>query len=88
MGTSSGLLYCLLRRNLRHCVGIDRVNYALDPAPQCEVSEYLHNAAAIGKGRLLKNRQIFHHAILHNVFHDLIYEINLSAIKIRISKIL
>ena len=49
MGTSSGLLYCLLRRNLRHCVGIDRVNYALDPAPQCEVSEYLHNAAAIGK---------------------------------------
>ena len=35
------IVYCGII--LRHGIGVDLVDYAFDPTPQCEVGEYLHN---------------------------------------------
>ena len=53
--------------------------YGFGSHPYVQIRKNVHDTSLIRKWCLLKHRQIFHHAILHNVFHDLIYEINLPA---------
>ena len=42
----------------------------------------------VGKRRFLQNGQVFHHAVVDDVLHDLIYEIDLSAIEAGIVQVL
>ena len=68
----------------RCCVGVDLFNRPAYAEPDGQVGEDLHDAALIGEGRLLQDGQILHHAVMHDVFHDLVYEINLTAVQIRV----
>ena len=56
--------------------------------PDGEIGEDLHDAALVGKGRLLKDRQILHHTVMNDVLHDLVDKINLAAVQIRVVQVL
>ena len=64
------------------------VNGCFNPGPDGQIGKDLHDAALIGKRRLLQNRKIFHDAIFDNVFDNLIDEIDLPAVQVDAGQIL
>ena len=49
-------------------VGIDLLNDPADAHPDGEIGEDLHDAALVCERRLLKHRQIFHHAVVDAMY--------------------
>ena len=72
-----GIPYSLRRR-----IGVDPVDHALNPGPQRQIGEDLHDTPLVGEGRLLEHRQVFHHAVVDDVLHDLVDKVDLSAVQI------
>ena len=64
-----------------NCVGVNLVNNTLNIKPNCQVSKHFDNAAVIRKGRILQHRHILHKAVVDNVLHDLVHEVDLIAVK-------
>ena len=66
---------------------IDDLNRISDPTPKGHIGEHLYNAASVGEGRFLQEGQILHHAVVDNVFDDLVDKVDLPVIKIRVAQI-
>ena len=64
-----------------HSVGVDPVNNPLDPQPNRQVCENLHDAALVGEGRLLEDGHVLEHTVLDDVLNDLVDEVDLSVIQ-------
>ena len=60
-------------------VGVDLLDDLADAHPDGEIGKNLHDAALICKRRLLQDRQILHHAVVDDVLHDLVDEIDLES---------
>lgn len=72
-----------------HCgIGVDPVDHRFDSQPQGQVGEHLHHAALVGEGWFLKNGQVFHHTVAHNVLHDLVDKVNLPAVQICVIEVI
>jgi hypothetical protein len=67
---------------LRRRIGIDPVNHLSDSHPHGQIRKYLYDTTLIRKWRFLKHRQILHHPVMNDILNDLIYKVNLSAVKI------
>ena len=63
----------------RRRVGVDLLDDLANAHPDREISKDFHNAALVGERRLLQDRQILHHAVMDDVLHDLIDEIDLES---------
>lgn len=64
------------------CVGIDLFNGLANTEPYTQICKDLYDTSLICERRLLQNREVFHHAIVHDVLNDLVHKVNLSAIEI------
>ena len=62
-------------------VCIDRGDYLADLVPNVYVTENVHDTSSIGKGRALKDRQIFHQPVLYDILDDLVDKIYLPAVE-------
>ena len=72
----------------RHGVGVEPVDGLFDPRPEGQIREDLHDAATVGEGRLLQDAQILHQPVVDDVLHDLVHEIDLSAVQADVAQIL
>lgn len=64
----------LLRSN---GVGIDLINNLLNVESRCETCEHFYDAAVIRKRCALQHIQILYNAIVDNILHDLVDEVDL-----------
>ena len=70
-----------------HGIQIYLINRTSDSVPHRHIREKLHDASLIGERGILQHGEILHHAVLYDVFHDLVYEINLAAVETHIIQI-
>ena len=74
MSTVGGVYICVRRCTLftscygGRCVVIDLLDDLADAGPKRQIGEYLYDTAVIGEGRLLEHGQVFHHAVVDDVF--------------------
>lgn len=66
---------------LCHSVGVDLLNGFTDTHPEGQIGEDLHYAALVRKRRLLQHRKVFHQTVVDDILHDLVDEVNLSAVE-------
>ena len=63
-------------------VRVYHFNHTLDAKPKGYIREDLYYATLIRKGCLLQDAQILHQTIVHDILHNLVDEINLTAVQI------
>ena len=90
---SASIFCCGLRHLLhisksRRCVSVDPVNDTFDATPEGQIGKHLHDTPLIGKGWLLEDRQVLHHAVVDDVLHDLVDEVDLPAVQVGVIEIL
>ena len=71
----------------RHRICIHLINHSFNPHPHGKIGENVDDAALIGERRLLEHGHILHQSIMYDVFHNLIHEINLSAVQLRVIQV-
>ena len=71
----------------RQGIGVDPVDDAEDSGPQAHIRKDLRDAALILERRLPQNAQVLHQTVLHDVLYDLVHEVNLSAVQLRVVQI-
>ena len=69
-------------------IGVHLIDHFFDPHPYGEIGEHIHDAALIGKRRFLENGHILQKAVMDDVFHDLVHEIDLPAVQPRGIKVI
>ena len=62
-------------------------DYFPNAHPHIQVRKDFNNAATICEWCFLQDREVFHHPVVNDVLHDLINEIDLTAIKIHVIQI-
>ena len=62
-------------------VSVNAVDDALHAHPYSQVRKYLYDTAVIGKRCILQDGKILHQAVMDNVLHNLVYEVDLITIQ-------
>ena len=71
------------RELCRQGIGIDALYGLPDAVPHVKVGrEQFDDVALVREGWLLQHGQILHHAVLNDIFHDLVHEVDLSAVQV------
>lgn len=63
------------------CICVNSIYRSSNTHPYRQVCKDLYNTTLVGERRPLKHRQILHQTIMDDVFHNLIYEVDLSAVQ-------
>ena len=61
------------------CIRVHPFNRFADSGPYGKIRKDFHDAALIGKWRILQHGQILHHPVVNDIFHNLVNKIDLWA---------
>lgn len=74
-------VYPFFNLHLCYSIRVYGVYDLSDAIPHIHVCKYFCNASFVSERRFLKHGKVLHHAVMHYIFHNLVYKIYLSAIQ-------